>query len=103
MGVPTLEFGYTSATTGMGDHEVHKGHVALAKKILRSSLWISSDRGWRSRCINWAAGSTIRGSIPSRSNRFFSFPKGPYWLWGLPSLLVQCLSGFVTAGKFVGA
>jgi hypothetical protein len=33
MGVPTLEVGYTSATTGRGDHEVHKGHVvALGKK-----------------------------------------------------------------------
>jgi hypothetical protein len=27
MGVPTLEVGYTSATTGRGDHEVHKEHV----------------------------------------------------------------------------
>jgi hypothetical protein len=27
MGVLTLEVGYTSATTGRGDHEVHKGHV----------------------------------------------------------------------------
>jgi hypothetical protein len=34
MGVPTLEVGYTSATTGRGDHEVHKGHVvALEKKF----------------------------------------------------------------------
>jgi hypothetical protein len=33
MGVPALEVGYTSATTGRGDHEVHKGHVvALEKK-----------------------------------------------------------------------
>jgi hypothetical protein len=33
MGVPTLEVRYTSATTGRGDHEVHKGHVvALEKK-----------------------------------------------------------------------
>jgi hypothetical protein len=32
MGVPTAEVGYTSATTGRGDHEVHKGHVALEKK-----------------------------------------------------------------------
>jgi hypothetical protein len=31
MGVPTLEVGYTSATTGRGDHEVHKGHEV--KKI----------------------------------------------------------------------
>jgi hypothetical protein len=29
MGVPTLEVGYTSATTGRGDHEVHKGHVVV--------------------------------------------------------------------------
>jgi hypothetical protein len=33
MGVPTSEVGYTSATTGRGDHEVHKGHVVeFAKK-----------------------------------------------------------------------
>jgi hypothetical protein len=34
MGVPTSEVGYALATTGRGDHEVHKGHVvALEKKI----------------------------------------------------------------------
>jgi hypothetical protein len=34
MGVPTSEVGYTSATTGRGDHEVNKGHVgALAQNI----------------------------------------------------------------------
>jgi hypothetical protein len=39
MGVPTLEVGYTSATTGRGDHEVHKGHVvALEEKIKRFIL-----------------------------------------------------------------
>jgi hypothetical protein len=27
MGVPATQVGYTSATTGRGDHEVHKGHV----------------------------------------------------------------------------
>jgi hypothetical protein len=27
MGVPTLNVGYTSATTGRGYHEVHKEHV----------------------------------------------------------------------------
>jgi hypothetical protein len=33
MGVPSLEVGYTSATTGRGGHEVHKGHVvALGEK-----------------------------------------------------------------------
>jgi hypothetical protein len=35
MGVPTKEVGYTSATTGRGDHEIHKGHVvALGKKYI---------------------------------------------------------------------
>jgi hypothetical protein len=35
MGVPKSEVGYTLATDGRGDHEVHKGHVvALAKKIM---------------------------------------------------------------------
>jgi hypothetical protein len=34
MGVPSSEVGYTSATTGRGDHEVHKGRVvALGKNI----------------------------------------------------------------------
>jgi hypothetical protein len=32
MGVPTSEVGYTSATTGRGDHEIHNGHVAVLKK-----------------------------------------------------------------------
>jgi hypothetical protein len=32
MGVPTLEVGYTSATTGRGDHEVHKGHVVALEE-----------------------------------------------------------------------
>jgi hypothetical protein len=32
MGVLTSEVGYTSATTGRGDHEVHKGHVALGRE-----------------------------------------------------------------------
>jgi hypothetical protein len=27
MGVPASEVGYTSATTGRGDHKVHNGHV----------------------------------------------------------------------------
>jgi hypothetical protein len=34
MGVPTSEVGYTSATTGRGDHEVHKGHVVALEKML---------------------------------------------------------------------
>jgi hypothetical protein len=32
MGVPTLEVGYTSATTGRGGHEVHKGYVVALEK-----------------------------------------------------------------------
>jgi hypothetical protein len=32
VGVPTSEVGYTSATTGRGDHGVHKGHVVALKK-----------------------------------------------------------------------
>jgi hypothetical protein len=42
MGVPTSEVGYTSATDGRGDHEVHKGHVvALGKNMHNSYLsWI---------------------------------------------------------------
>jgi hypothetical protein len=36
MGVPTSEVGYTSATTGRGDHEVHKGHVVALEKNLKS-------------------------------------------------------------------
>jgi hypothetical protein len=32
MGVPTSEVGYTSATTGRGDHEVHTGHVAALER-----------------------------------------------------------------------
>jgi PII-like signaling protein len=39
MGVPTSEVGYTLATTGRGDHEVHKGHVvALAQNIPRPTV-----------------------------------------------------------------
>jgi hypothetical protein len=44
MGVPVLEVSYTSATTGRGDQEVHKGHVvALGKKIL--FVWLSAWGG----------------------------------------------------------
>jgi hypothetical protein len=32
MGVPTSEVGYTSATTGKGGHEVHKGHVVALER-----------------------------------------------------------------------
>jgi hypothetical protein len=32
MEVPTSKVGYISATTGRGDHEVHKGHMVASKK-----------------------------------------------------------------------
>jgi hypothetical protein len=39
MGVPASEVGYTSATTGRGNHEVHKGHVvALEKKNIAADI-----------------------------------------------------------------
>jgi hypothetical protein len=39
MGVPAPEVGYTSATTGRGDHEVYQGHVvARIKKDIPASL-----------------------------------------------------------------
>jgi hypothetical protein len=43
MAVPTSEVGYTSATTGRGDHEVHKGHVvALTKERKKESITFTS-------------------------------------------------------------
>jgi hypothetical protein len=33
MGVPNSDVGYTSATTGRGDHEVQKGHVVELEKL----------------------------------------------------------------------
>jgi hypothetical protein len=42
MGVPTSEVGYTSATTGRGDHEVHKGRVVALgekkRKLLKNEI-----------------------------------------------------------------
>jgi hypothetical protein len=34
MGISTSEVGYTSATRGRGDYEVHKEHVVVLKKIV---------------------------------------------------------------------
>jgi hypothetical protein len=44
MGVPTSEVGYTSATTGRGDHEVHKGHVVALGGESKEFLWGDSLR-----------------------------------------------------------
>jgi hypothetical protein len=38
MGFPTLEVGYTSATTGRGDHEVRKGHVVAMGEIAYTNV-----------------------------------------------------------------
>jgi ribosomal protein L27 len=45
MDVPTLDVSYTSATTGRGDHEVHKGHVvALGEKNILLQKEIGYDK-----------------------------------------------------------
>jgi hypothetical protein len=43
MGIPTSEVGYTSATTGREDHEVHKGHVVALEggKIFTVYVYVS--------------------------------------------------------------
>jgi uncharacterized cupin superfamily protein len=40
MGVPTSEVGYTSATAGRGDREVHKGHVVVLGKKIKGNFEI---------------------------------------------------------------
>jgi hypothetical protein len=85
MDVPTSEVGYTSATTGRGDHEVHKGHVValdfkkmfhLCLSDIHSSLStlvlctsnLYSSPVWEKPCLkptsnnrhNWRIVTTIR-------------------------------------------
>jgi hypothetical protein len=43
MGVPTSEVGHTSATTGRGDHEVHKGHVVALGGGGKLHVLLNSD------------------------------------------------------------
>jgi hypothetical protein len=65
MGVPTSEVGYTSATTGRGNHEVHKGHVvALEKKKTDMPVY----------------------SIPRRIKKLFFSPERPDQVWDPSSL-----------------
>jgi hypothetical protein len=47
MGVPTSEVGYTSATTGRGDHEVQKGHVVVLEKERRRKNKNKANFFWR--------------------------------------------------------
>jgi hypothetical protein len=44
MGVPTSEVGYTSATTGRGVHEVHKGHVVVLEKKKEKNRKMNSKK-----------------------------------------------------------
>jgi hypothetical protein len=63
MSVPTSEVGYTSATTGRGDHEVHMGHVvALGGNYYNIFSFVSSSYLL---FLNYS-------SIPSISNLFLS-------------------------------
>jgi hypothetical protein len=55
VGVPTYEVGYTSATTGRGDHEVRKGHVVALEKIY---IYSPEDYGKVTTCI-------ARGNVAS--------------------------------------
>jgi hypothetical protein len=43
LGVPTSEEGYISATTGRGDHEVHKGHLVALKKNISEAVTATND------------------------------------------------------------
>jgi hypothetical protein len=46
MGVPTFDVGYTLATAGRGDHEVHKGRVvAFEKKTFLINTYGCDDNG----------------------------------------------------------
>jgi hypothetical protein len=56
MGVPTSEVGYTSVTTGRGDHEVHKGHVVALETKKNSS------------CADMGVIAKITALYPTESN-----------------------------------
>jgi hypothetical protein len=43
MGVPNSDVVYTSATTGRGDHKVHKGHVVALEKNIHIYFHIAFD------------------------------------------------------------
>jgi hypothetical protein len=50
MGVPASEVGYTSATTGRGDHEIHKGHV------------VKKNNGTNTDCVLWEVRGAVEGT-----------------------------------------
>jgi hypothetical protein len=43
MGVPASEVGYTSATTGRKDHEVHNGHMVALEKERKKRHIVSTS------------------------------------------------------------
>jgi hypothetical protein len=59
---PSAERFYTSATTGMGDHEVHKGHVVALEKnsisrgICTMKKLVLANNGV---AISWRSGRVI--------------------------------------------
>ena len=50
----------------------------------------------------WATGWTVRGSNPGRDKRFFSSPKYPDRLWGLPGSLFNLYRGSFSGIKRLG-
>jgi hypothetical protein len=62
MGVPTSEVGYTSATTGRGDHKVHKGHVVALREI----FW-----NLYSLVVYWSEFLTIDNGVPDFKSRLY--------------------------------
>jgi hypothetical protein len=76
MGVPTSEVGYTSATTGSGDHEVHKGHVVAVAK--NNSVYKTVTE--KNKFISHTHTHThARSSYNSTSTLFFNPQVGKYF------------------------
>jgi hypothetical protein len=44
MGVPISEVGYTSATTGRGQHQVHKGYLVALERDRKKQRGIKERR-----------------------------------------------------------
>jgi hypothetical protein len=72
MSVPTLEVGYTSATTGRGDYEVRKGHVVALeeeeeeeKKKQKKKREEEEKEGKQSLILAFASVTTDAHSVPA--------------------------------------
>jgi hypothetical protein len=71
MSVPTSEVGYTSTTTGSGDHEVNKGHVvALEKNIVHVYHLLSSMVDFMHVETNFSEEISSANTIKIRVNYF---------------------------------